>query len=195
MRLFAFCLLPFAFCLFSACRPAAAPVAISNKPVSINDVPQTNVPMPPPKNIENLGWQTFDGVNLSLGEVETLGGLKGKVVVLDFWATYCPPCIEGIPHLVELQKQHKDLQVVGLHVGGEEDLQKVPEFAGKLKINYPLAFPDAGLNAALLGGESAIPQTFVFNREGKMVEKFVGFDESVKNGLDMAIMESLNNSR
>lgn len=195
MRHFAFCLLPFALCLFSACRPAAAPVAISNKPISINDVPQTNVPMPPPKNIENLGWQTFDAASLADGRMEKLGELKGKVVVLDFWATYCPPCIEGIPHLVELQNQNKDLQVIGLHVGGEEDLQKVPAFVEKLKINYPLAFPDEDLSAALLGGETAIPQTFVFNREGKLVEKFVGFDESVKNGLDMAVIESLNNSR
>ena len=195
MRYFAFLLLPFALFLFSACKPAAAPVAISNKPVSINDVPQTNVPLPPPKNIENLGWQTFDGKTLSLGQVETLEKFKGKVVVLDFWATYCPPCIEGIPHLVELQNRHKDLQVIGLHVGGEEDMQKVPEFAEKLKINYPLAFPDSGLSAALVGGDTAIPQTFVFNREGKLVEKFTGFDASVKNGLDMAILESLNNSR
>jgi thiol-disulfide isomerase/thioredoxin len=195
MKYFNFSLLIFVLLLFSACRPAAAPVSISNKPVSINDVPQTNVPMPPLKNVENLGWQNFDGINLTPGQIQTLGELKGKVVVLDFWATYCPPCLEEIPHLVALQKQHKDLQIVGLHVGGEEDLPKVPEFVEKLKINYTLAFPDDALSSALLGGESAIPQTFVFNREGKLVEKFVGFDAAVKNGLDMAILESLNNSR
>ena len=195
MKIFYFSILIFAFLLSSSCRPAAAPVSISNKPVSINDVPQTNVPLPPLKNVENLGWQNFDGINLTLGQPQTLGELKGKTVVLDFWATYCPPCLEEIPHLVALQKEHKDLQVVGLHVGGEEDRPKVPEFVEKLKINYTLAFPDDALSSALLGGESAIPQTFVFNREGKLVEKFVGFDASVKNGLDMAVLESLNNSR
>ncbi len=195
MKYFYLCLFTFTFLLSSACRPAAAPVSISNKPVSINDVPQTNVPMLPLKNVENLGWQNFDGINLTLGQMQTLGELKGKVVVLDFWATYCPPCLEEIPHLVALQKQHKDLQVIGLHVGGEEDRPKVPKFVEKLKINYTLAFPDDALSAALLGGESAIPQTFVFNREGKFVEKFVGFNAAVKNGLDMAILESLNNSR
>lgn len=195
MRLFTFCLSLFLFCLVSACRPAAAPVSISNKPVSINDVPQTNVPLPPLKNVENLGWQTFDGTNLAIGQMQTLGELKGKTVVLDFWATYCPPCLEEIPHLVALQEQHKDLQIIGLHVGGEEDRPKVPEFAKKLKINYTLASPDEALTAALLAGETAIPQTFVFNRQGKLIEKFTGYDESVKNGLEMAITESLNNSR
>lgn len=190
MKLLYFFLLIFCFLLSLACRPAAAPVSISNRPVSINDVPQTNVPMPPPKNIEKLGWRDMNNQTR-----QTLGDLKGKVVVLDFWATYCPPCLEGIPHLVELQKNHQDLQIVGLHVGGEEDAPKVPAFAEKLKINYTLAYPDDALSAALLGGDSAIPQTFVFDREGKFVEKFTGFDSNIKNALDMAILESLNQSR
>lgn len=187
----------FAFCLLSAagCRPAAAPVAVSEKPVIINDVPQTNLPLPLPKSVENLGWQKFDGKTLDNGARQTLGELKGKVVVLDLWATYCPPCLEEIPHLVELQKTHADLRIVGLHVGGEEDRPKVPEFVEKLNINYTLAYPDEALNTILTGGESAIPQTFVFNREGRLVEKFVGFDANVKKGLDMAVLESLNNSR
>lgn len=186
MQLFYFLFLTFYLFLALACRPAATPVSISERPVSINDVPQTNVPMPPLKNIENLGWQDMNSKTR-----QTLGDLKGKVVVLDFWATYCPPCLEGIPHLVELQKNHKDLQIVGLHVGGEEDAPKVPEFAGKLKINYPLAFPDEGLSTVLLGGNSAIPQTFVFDREGRLVKKLMGFDENVKNQLDAAVLQAL----
>ena len=185
MRLFYFCLFTFAFLLTSACRPAAAPVSVSNRPVSINGVPQTNVPMPPLKNVETLGWQKFDGT------LQTLGDFKGKAVVLDFWATYCPPCLEEIPHLVDLQNRHQDLQVVGLHVGGEEDMPKVPEFAEKLKINYTLAYPEQKLSDALLGNESAIPQTFVFDRQGKLVTKIVGFDNFKKQELDQAIEQAL----
>ncbi len=187
MKYFAFCLLPFAFCLLPSCRPAAAPVSISNKPVSINNVPRTNLPLPPIENVENLGWQTFAGKNVKLAE------LKGKVVVLDFWATYCPPCLEEIPHLNDLQTKYGDkLHVVGLHVGGEEDEAKVPVFVERLKINYSLAYPEDALTAVLFGNDNAIPQTFVFNRAGKLVKKIVGFDEIEKANLDDAIEQAIN---
>lgn len=184
---FPFYLLPFTFCLllFSGCRPAAAPVSVSNKPATINNVPQTNLPMPPATNIENLGWNTFDQSR------QTLGDLKGKVVILDFWATYCPPCLEEIPHLVELQKKYQDLQIVGLHVGGDEDKPKVPTFVEKLKINYTLAYPQNELTDALLGDDRAIPQTVIFDRDGKLVKKFVGFDEIIKLQLDQVVQDAL----
>ncbi len=186
MRFFAFCLLPFAFCLTLACRPAATPVSVSNKPISINNIPQTNLPLPPGKNIENLGWTLFDG------RAQKLGDYKGKVVVLDFWATYCKPCLEEIPHLVELQNKYADLKVIGLHVGGEEDVPKVPAFVEKLKINYVLAYPEDELNKILLGNDNAIPQTFVFDRNGRLIEKFVGYDQKVKIDLDEAITQALD---
>ena len=185
MRVIYFLLFTFYLLLALGCRPAAAPVSVSDQPVSINNVPQTNLPMPPLKNVETLGWEKFDGT------LQTLGDFKNKVVVLDFWATYCPPCLEEIPHLVELQKKHQDLQVVGLHVGGEEDQPKVPEFAEKLKINYTLAYPEEKLSAALLQNESAIPQTFVFDRQGKLVARIVGFDNFKKQELDQAIEQAL----
>ena len=187
MRVFVILILICAF-VFSACQSAAPPVAISNKPVSVNGVPRTDLPLPPIKNVENLGWNTFQG------KTETLGAFKGKVVVLDFWATYCPPCLEEIPHLVKLQNDHKDLQVVGLHVGGEEDRPKVPAFVEKLKINYTLAFPEDVLTDALVGDDYAIPQTFIFDKNGNLIKKFVGFDNSIKADLDLTIQEALNKS-
>jgi cytochrome c biogenesis protein CcmG/thiol:disulfide interchange protein DsbE len=188
MKFFYFLLLSFALCLAAGCRPAAAPVSVSNKPVSVNGVPQTNLPMPM-KNVETLGWDTFEGIPEKMGEY------KGKVVVLDFWATYCPPCLEEIPHLVQLQNNNADLRVIGLHVGGEEDRPKVPAFVEKLKINYTLAYPEDTLSSALMGAESAIPQTFVFDRDGKLVKKFVGFNRQIKSELDTAIQEALNKPR
>ena len=188
MKRFTFYLLPFTICtlLFAGCKPAAAPVSISNKPVSINDIP-TNVPMPPTKNVENMGWTKTDGA------YETLGAMKGKVIVLDFWATYCPPCLEEIPHLVELQNKHgaQGLQVIGLHTGGVEDRPKVPAFVDKLKMNYVLAYPEDALADTLLQNDDRIPQTFVFDRNGKLVKGFVGFDAEIKKELDEAIQQAL----
>ncbi len=190
-----FLLFTFAFLIVSACRPAAVPVSVSNKPVSINNIPQTNVPMPPLANVESLGWQIFDGQTLAVGDTQKMGDLKGKVVVLDFWATYCPPCLEEIPDLVKLQNENQDLRIIGLHVGGDEDKPKVPAFVEKLKFNYPLAFPQDDLQNILLQNDSAIPQTFIFNRDGKLVEKFIGYDANVKNKMEMAVIESLNNAK
>jgi len=186
MKLCAFLLLPFAFLLVS-CRPSAAPLSISNKPVLINDVPQTNLPMPPSKPLAEMSWTDFKG------EEQKLGELKGKAVVLDFWATYCLPCLEEIPHLTELQTKYgaENLQIVGLHAGGEEDRSRVPEFAERLKINYALATPEPGLTRFIFASEDIIPQTAVFDRNGKLIRKFVGFDLKTKNDLDKAVEEAL----
>lgn len=188
MRVFAFFLLPFAL-FVAACRPSAAPVSVSNRPVSVNGVPQTNLPLPPMKNVEELGWETFDNKQVKLGE------MKGKVTVLDLWATYCPPCLEEIPHLVSLQEKYKaqGFEVVGLHVGGAEDRPKVPEFVEKLKMNYTLAYPEDDLTSTLSGGDSRIPQTFVFGRDGKLIRKIVGFDKEKKAELDAAIEQAIGN--
>lgn len=173
---------------FASCRPAAAPVSISSDPVEKERMPPTSVPIGPPKPTEQLGWKVFDG------ETEKIGDFKGKVIVLDFWATYCPPCIEEIPHLRQLQAKYGDkgFQVIGLHVGGEEDRPKVPAFKERLNIDYPLATPDNSLVYQLLGDDSRIPQTLVFNRKGELVKKLVSFDDQIKRQLDRAVEEAVN---
>jgi len=187
MKVFCFLLFTFYCLLVSACRPAAAPVSISNKPVSINNVPQTNLPLPPLKNVENLGWTLFNN------RTETLGDYRGKVVVLDFWATYCPPCLEEIPHLNDLKNKYgADLQIVGLHIGGDEDKARVPEFVERLNVQYALAYPQEELSNVLMGNDNAIPQTFVFSRQGKLTRKIIGFDNFIKADLDKAIEQAIN---
>ena len=112
---------------------------------------------------------------------------------MDFWATYCPPCLEEIPHLNELKNKYSaDLQIVGLHVGGEEDEVRVPEFVERLKIQYDLAYPEDELSKILMGTENAIPQTFVFNRSGKLTKKIIGFDNFLKMQLDEAVEQAIN---
>lgn len=185
MKPFVFLLLAFA-ALLAACRPAAPPVSVSNRPIIVNGVPQTNVPMPPAGNLEDFGWTLFDGRR------QPVKDFKGKVLILDFWATYCPPCIEEIPHLNALQEQYgaDNLQIIGLHVGGEDDQPKIPSFVERLKIAYPLAYPQDELTDFLMGSDPAIPQTFVFDREGKLVKKFVGFDDEIKVALDKAVEQA-----
>ncbi len=181
MKSFYFLLFTFYFLLALACRPAAAPVSVSNKPISINDVPQ-------PKPLAEMRWTDFNG------KPQVLGELKGKVVVLDFWATYCPPCLEEIPHLNELQAKYgaENLQIVGLHVGDEEDRLRVPDFSERLKINYPLALPEDELMRFVFAERDDIPQTAVFDRDSKLLRKFVGFDLKTKYDLDKTIEQAVN---
>ena len=172
--------------LISACG-AAPPVSVGNKPVSINDQPLRDAPSRPLKPIGEMNWTTFEG------PVQKLKDFQGKVVILDFWATYCPPCIEEIPHLKELKKKYgDDLVLIGLHVGGEEDRPKVPEFVQRLGIDYPLATPEDSLTSFIFGQESAIPQTAIFDRSGKLVKKIVGFSPEIKVQLDEAVAATIN---
>lgn len=176
----------FLLVVVSGCRPAAAPVAVGEKPISINDVPMKDAPRQPLKPLAEMNWTTFDG------NVQKLKDYQGKVVLMDFWATYCPPCIEEIPHLLELQAKYpNDLQVIGLHVGGAEDRPKVPEFVERLKMTYPLATPEDELSRFVFGDDSAIPQTAIFDRQGKFVKKIVGFNDQIKVELDQAIEQTI----
>jgi thiol-disulfide isomerase/thioredoxin len=194
MKIFALCLFTFAFCLLATCRPAAAPKSISNKPVSINDVPVTNQPLPPTKPLEEMTWAAIDPQTNADGSAAKLKDLQGKVVILDFWATYCPPCLEEIPHLKELRKKYgkENLEVIGLHVGGGDDRPKVPAFVKKLEIDYPLATPEDELSRFIFGDSDSIPQTAVFDRTGKMVKKITGFGPEIKRDLDATIEKTVN---
>jgi thiol-disulfide isomerase/thioredoxin len=186
MKPFLACLI-LAIALLGGCRSAPAPVTLSDKPVSINDVRQTNQPLPPSKPLAEMTWTGFDGKDQKLKD------LQGKVVILDFWATYCPPCIEEIPHLNALQAKYgDDLRIIGMHVGGDEDRPKVPEFVRKLKIAYPLAYPEDELTKFVFSAQSDIPQTAVFDRKGIMIKKIVGFSDEIKKELDSTVETAVN---
>lgn len=188
MRLGSILILAAALAVLSvACRPAAAPVAVGNKPISVNGVPMPDAPQRPTKPIGDMSWTGFEG------NVEKLKDLNGKVVILDFWATYCKPCLEEIPHLKSLQAKYgpDNLRVIGLHVGGLDDQPKIPEFVEMLKIDYTLAYPEDALTSYIFGQESAIPQTAIFDRRGKLVKKFIGFGEGIKRELDESVEEAV----
>lgn len=114
-------------------------------------------------------------------------------MILDFYATWCEPCRAETPRLVELQRQYaaQGLQVIGLNVGGEEDREQVPNYAKQFGIQYPLAFPDDELADSYLGDNQNIPQAFVFDRNGNMVKRFVGYSDSSGGELERVVKASL----
>lgn len=144
--------------------------------------------MPPAKPLGEMTWTSADGKQTQFAD------LRGKAVILDFWATYCPPCVDEIPHLNELQAKYgaDKLQVVGLNVGGPEDRPKIPAFAKQLKISYPIAFPEDALLSFVTGDDDRIPQTAVYDRDGKLVLKIIGFDDSIRRDLDAAVQTAIS---
>ena len=105
-------------------------------------------------------------------------------MLLDFYATWCEPCRAETPHLVRLQNEYgpKGLQVIGLNVGGDEDREQVPAYAKEFNIQYPLAYPDDDLVTKYLSDNENIPQSFVFDRDGKLLKRFVGYSSRSATG-------------
>lgn len=111
------------------------------------------------------------------GKPFSLSQTKGKVVILDFWATWCPPCRMEIPHFESLYNEYKDkgLEVVGvaLDKGGASSVKPFVEENG---VTYPVLIGNQDV-AARYGGIRGIPTTFLIDREGRIVEKYVGYTD------------------
>jgi thiol-disulfide isomerase/thioredoxin len=124
------------------------------------------------------------------GKTMRLSDLRGKAVLLNFWATWCGPCKIETPWLVELQNQYgpQGLQIVGVEAGddGKDDIAK---FVKDMGINYPILIGKESVGDAY-GGVPALPESFFIGRDGKIVDKSMGLhgraeiEDSIKQALD-----------
>ena len=152
----------------------------------LSSPPVTALPLPPANGAE-MGWVLNDGRRARISDYQ------GKVLVLDFYATWCEPCRKSIPRLSGLQEnfKHRGLQVVGLNVGGPDDRIKVSSFAKELGIQYQLGFPDKALTDVLLSGDLSIPQTVIFGRDGRILKRFIGYDQVIEKEMEKVIAETV----
>ncbi|MCS7013652.1 MAG: TlpA disulfide reductase family protein [Chloroherpetonaceae bacterium] len=124
----------------------------------------------------NFTIQTLDNRSLSLAD------LRGKGVIINFWATWCPPCRAEIPAMVELQKQYSDkFTFVGIAVNDQE--AKVKAFVEEKAINYPVAMDNGIANeyAKLIqGGIRGIPTSFAIDKNGNVIDVIVGMGDKAK---------------
>ena len=121
------------------------------------------------------------------GKAVKLSDYQGKVVLLDFWASWCAPCIEETPRLIALQKAHAGkLQIIGVSMDDEEAAARKME--KKFSYNYPLLMGDVGF-ARLFGGVLGLPQIFLIGRDGKVIKSWRG--EMKPGELDSAVKAAL----
>lgn len=120
-----------------------------------------------------------------------LASLRGKVVVVDFFATWCPPCREAIPHLVDLQRRlgSKGLQVVGLSADDEDEVRTVREFVSARQINYPVALAASSVQDDY--GLRAVPVLFVIDKKGVVVDVFRGLGGDMTKRLEELLQKLL----
>jgi thiol-disulfide isomerase/thioredoxin len=112
------------------------------------------------------------------GKTVNLAAARGKVVLLNFWATWCGPCRMEVPDLVALQTKYGDrLQVIGLVVD-DEDQTAVRAFATRYAINYPVAMATSEMRIRF-GGVPALPTSFIIDAQGRVVQKHIGLRDPV----------------
>jgi thiol-disulfide isomerase/thioredoxin len=142
------------------------------------DASKSNNPPPMPATLPASALDTE--LKTMEGQAFKLADLKGKVLVVDLWATWCGPCRNSTPELVRLQTEFgpRGFEVIGLDIDPDSDSpEDVKEFADEFKVNYKLAFADNELARSLMRGGN-IPQTIVVGRDGKILEHFIGYSQA-----------------
>ena len=174
--------------LTAACDSAAPPRAVGD---SANSAQSQRAQKPAPAR-DQQAIESASSVQITKldGGTFKLSDFRGKVLVVDFWATYCPPCVRQVPRLAELSRKYRDkgLEVVGLTSDDLADQEKVVEFLKKAGADYTVGYDNQWLSSAFLKGtedetgQSPIPQLFVISRDGRVVDHFIG--EDPRRGID-----------
>lgn len=129
-------------------------------------------------------------VTSTTGQSISLNNYRDHVLILDFFATWCQPCRESIPHLAEMNRKYgkQGLQILGLSVD-EDGGRMVKAFSDELRINYPVTV--TGDQVTVDFGVRSVPIMFLINKKGEIVEIYRGYTTDMGRSLDQAIRRLL----
>jgi thiol-disulfide isomerase/thioredoxin len=189
-----FIVLAFAVSALVSCSGSqTASVNESNSPANAdNSAPaKSKVNYPPaPSAIMQADVKNLDGTTFKFQDK------KGKVVLINLWATWCRPCIQEMPHLVEMQEKYRDkgFEIIGLDVDESETKEQIDNFAAKQKLNYQLGWADRAMFNEFIkvNRVDAIPQSLLINREGQLTGRFIGGGPSVIKELKETVEKIVN---
>jgi len=145
-----------------------------------------------PKSELHVGDMAPDfSVQLLSGGTFTLSEYRGKVVVLDFWATWCSPCVEKMPTIQALSEQHESSVVfVGMNVG--ESFDHVQDFISKTGFSYHIGLDENEEIHRYLYPTIAIPYLVIINGEGLITDIFIGASQSMYEQIEDALFNALH---
>ncbi len=193
-NLFTNAILFVALCIvFSGCETA--------KTDSVNLAPKDDKTTDAKKDSNPNGYPLAPSAILQT-EIKMLDGTsfkvedkKGKVILLNLWATWCGPCRSEMPHLVEMQNKYRDkgLEIIGLNTD-QETVAEINDFAGKMKLNYAQAYSDQKLTNEFvkLSQMNGIPQTILIDRENRLTGVFAGGGPKVINSMKETVEKVMN---
>ncbi|MGH9691882.1 MAG: TlpA family protein disulfide reductase [Candidatus Acidiferrales bacterium] len=127
------------------------------------------------------------------GKPEQISDFRGKVVVLNFWATWCPPCVEETPSLIQLQKRIAPLGGTVLGVSLDDDQSAYLNFLKTYKIAFP-TYRDPTKQSAIDYGTTMYPETYIINRQGRIDRKIIGPQDWTSPRM-LAYMDSILNDK
>lgn len=145
---------------------------------------------PLPEKIAAADIKMIDGSSFKLADK------KGKVVLVNLWATWCSPCRAEMPELVEMHTKYADkgFEVIGLDTDQGETVDQIQAFAKEMNLNYPLGYADDEMfrQFVRISGLQGIPQSILVNREGKMTGVFAGGNPETIKKMAQTVEKTVN---
>jgi len=180
----------------AACNSAAPPRPVDD-PANSSSAQRAQKQIPPR---DQQAIDTASQVQIAKlgGGAFKLSDFRGKVLVVDFWATDCAPCVRLVPKLAALSKKFRDqgLEVIGLTSDEKENEPQVVDFLKKRGADYTVGYDNQWLSSAFLKGTEdeigpPIPQLFVLSRDGRVVEHMIGEDPQRVKTLEQVVSQQL----
>src|SRR5437588_4671618 len=128
------------------------------------------------------------------GKSERLSQHLGReVVLLDFWATFCEPCLAGMPHLDALYREHQKegFVVLGIAIDGPESIAQVKTAVSKLGVSFPILLDQETRVVALYNPKTSAPYSVLIGRDGRILKKQEGYTTGDANAVDRDVLAAL----
>ena len=168
--------------------------AITPQPVNANASAPAAAPAAPPELADLPPAVSVAPLKDSKGASFKLADFFGKVMVVNLWATWCGPCRREIPELVKLHKEFhsRGVEMIGLSTEDPDaSAEKVRKFIQDYQIDYRIGWAPVEVGAPLMQGHEAIPQIFVISRDGRILQRFIGYSAAYSTQLKQVLEDAL----